>query len=402
MNDEIAKLIALGEQNVKKMTGREFLDIKKYDKTYGIPGYIPFNLPDLDLLCGSDEPMLNWGIARGRVTELSGPEASFKSTLCHQLAAEVLDQGGLVYWFSSETDFSERYARKHLREYSLDFDAVQENYKVIPVMTVQELFTTMQSLMKPWSEKALEIEEEGGIALKEFPPILFILDSLSAMMGGGDYERIDDKKVGFDGGPQVGGHAHELHRFFKYFLVPWMRIGATFVYTNHVRANLGFGYAKTKIAHDMVVRHYCNLRIALKSYNWNIGTSKANRGKMAFQYGKKVSVQVMKERNDVWVLDGETELTYQYNYGWDIYRSVINMLCDTGVAQLAKSADTKMDSQKFIIEEEDPVLCELNGTYTKIKDLKEVLNADPARIPEYVARAMKRGPLKLEDLRETK
>lgn len=408
MNPELKKLLDEGNKKVKKLIGREFLPIGEYEKKYGIPGYIPFGLPDLDMLCGNDGPKLNYGIPRGRVTELQGAESSFKSTLVHHLAAEVINQGGIVRWFSSETDFNERYAMQHLKEIVVDPSRVENEYyyQAIPVMTVQELFKAMKGVMDPLTKRANEIEKEGGYPHRDElfrPPILFVLDSLSAMLGGDDYSRLEAVTEKKDGGAKVGGHAAEMHRFFKFFLVPWMQVGAAFVYTNHLRANINtagpYG-PKTKAAHDIVVRHYCQLRINVKSWNWNPGTSKPTRAGLQFQYGKRIKASVYKERNDQFVLDGTTELVYQHNHGFDLFRSVIYMLVQTGVIELkSKAKDAKIDANEYIIAiDDDPVLAELNGTY-KMKALKMLLAEDPGRLPEYIQRAMKRGAVTLEDMR---
>jgi hypothetical protein len=155
-----------------------------------------------------------------------------------------------------------------------------------------------------------------------------------------------------------------------------------------MRANLSGGMKKTKPAHDIVTRHYCSLRLELKSWDTK-GTN--TQMKLDYKFGRNVVAKVLKERGRDWVADGQAQMIYAHNYGWDIYLSVANMLLKTGIGRWS-------GNEVVIEEEQDPVLMELNGKY-KIKELKQLLDSKPERIPEYVARAMKRGPIAIVDKR---
>lgn len=388
----ITQAFKSAESNVKKETGLSFFSLSEYEKAWGIPGYLPFGLPDLDFLCMHDKERTQFGIPRGRITEIHGESSSFKSTLCYRLAAETLLRGGRVYWLSTEVDFSTEYALEHVREYGVDQSFAEENFKGRPVKHLADLFKTFRAIMKPLSEISAEMGDEGLNPIDHFPPILFVVDSISAVLSGTDWERMDKKE--FEDGMQQGAHAGELHRLFKYIMYSLAEIGAAVVLTNHYRADMSYSRKNKKPAHEGIVKYYSSLRISVNAYRWSPLASKTNpsSGGLEYDWGRQMIAKVYKVRGK-WKLAGEAEIYYQFGHGFHYPQSVFQVLRATGVVTVS--------GRKLVIDvEDDDLLTPLNGTYNTAKDVKELLLKRADLMPDIAAAAMMRGPVRVKDGRK--
>lgn len=384
---DIDKAFKRAEAAAAKKTGVGFFSLKEFETKFGIPGYIPTGLWDLDLMLPHNEDRTQYGVPRGRITEFHGSESSFKSTICYRIAAETLAQGGRVYWLSTELDFNRKYALENIVEFGVDPDIADEHFRSRPVRTIREMFDATSAWMTELELLADEIDEAKENVHEVLPPIMFIVDSIASFLSGVDYDRLQKD---FEDGLQVGSRAGELHRFFQFFMYPMARIGAGLVFTNQMRANLGFGHKKWNVAHDNTVRYYTSVRIKMDAYDYNPGSSGPTRMGQTYTYGRQIKVKVYKMRGD-WVCDGETQLLFQYRHGFDFFTSAINTLQRTGVA-VYKSKEYTID------EPGDSVFEPLNGSHSD-KELRALLSLNITSLPTMMAEALKRGPIHLEDMR---
>lgn len=77
-------------------------------------------IPSLDHLLGG-------GLPRGQMVHIYGPEGCGKTTLCLQIAASILDQGGTVYYYDPENSLDKSYATqlRALEDQGLDYGRKQ-------------------------------------------------------------------------------------------------------------------------------------------------------------------------------------------------------------------------------------------------------------------------------------
>lgn len=386
---DLAKRFKAAEARAEKKTGMGFFSLPEFEAKFGIPGYIPTGVWDLDMMLPHNEDRSQYGVPRGRITEFHGDESSFKSTLCYRIAAETIAQGGRVYWFTTELDFNRAYALENVIEFGVSPDVADEQFRSRPTRTIRDLFTATNEMMSELEDLAGEIEKAGENVLETMPPIMFIIDSIAAFLSGTDHDRLDND---FEDGLQVGGRAGELHRFFQFFMYPMAKIGAGMVFTNQFRANLGFGNKKWNVAHDNTVRYYCSVRVRLKAYDYTplSGSNKPTRDGQPYTWGRQIDTTVYKMRGD-WVSDGETKMLYQYGHGFDYITSAINVLTKTGI--------TVFKNKEFVIDESaDSAMAFLNGNHD-LKELRRLLKENVSLLPDAMGEAMSRGPIRLEDMR---
>jgi recombination protein RecA len=128
-------------------------------------GYITTRIPYLDYIIGRP------GIPLSRLSILTGIEASGKTTLALQLAAQVQAQGGIVMYIDAEHKLDEDYA------------------KVLGVDTDDLVLARPEHL-----EQAFKIMARSVATTAEFPdisvdsPVLMVLDSIDAMPTKADSE----------------------------------------------------------------------------------------------------------------------------------------------------------------------------------------------------------------------
>lgn len=383
--DVFDSLFAKAEKNVKKISGNEFLDIDAAYRKYGVVGHISTTLPDFDLHLMHNKERTSYGFPRGRFCEIHGEQSSYKTTLCLTLAAECLAMGGRVYWLIGEYDIDEAYIRAELAKRGVTKDQ-ESRYKIMPVSTIGEMFKATQGIVSTLEDYADGIEAKGDSAAESLPPVLFVVDSIAALLSDADHEKHEKD---FDDAPKMGSHAGDLHRFFKFFLEPVARLGICYVMTNHYRANLGFGKKTKNPAHDSSIKYYMSVRMSLTA--WNPPNNHKTVQGVKLRKNQVISVKTYKLRSD-WVVNGEFDVMYQHNHGFNYFESLLNALIMTGIA--------KKTGNEYVIDQIDETgrFTVFEGVHSK-KDLKQLFFENMNEAVVLGKLALEAGPVQLEDLR---
>jgi len=383
----IKELFNLTLKSVEKSYGRKIFDIEDSHSKFGVHRYLSTGLPSWDLHLPHNKDRSQYGIPYGRIIEVHGESSSCKTTLAMMLAAENTANGGLTFWCQSEYDFDRDYADHFLRERGVDGDS-ENLWAVADPTTIKDLFQVVKGIVTPIKELADKIEEQGGNPLEKLPPIMIVVDSIAALSGDEDRSRLDND---WDDGAKVGGHAGELHRFFKFFIHDFARLGIMLFMTNHYRADLGFG-KRTKIpAHESAIRYYTSLRMSLSR-----GYDKANlnktvtRGGLEHEVGFPLNVSIYKIRGE-YVQDGDLSVGYFHNHGFDYLGSLVDSLRLTGLL------NERAGVYEFTELPED-MKDRAQGKIGK-KELRNLLREDLSLAVKLERMAMRRGPNILEDMR---
>jgi RecA/RadA recombinase len=388
----LKELFELTLKSVEKTYGRKIFDIEDSHVKFGVHRYLSTGLPSWDLHLPHNKDRTQYGIPYGRIIEVHGESSSCKTTLAMNLAAENTANGGLTYWCQSEGDFDRDYANHFLRERGVDVDGEQDSeslWAVADPTTLKDLFQVVKGIVAPIREVADKIEEQGGNPLEKLPPVLIVIDSLAALSGDEDRARLDND---WDDGTKVGGHAGEMHRFFKFFIRDFARLGIMLFMTNHYRADLGFG-KRTKIpAHESAIRYYTSLRMSLgRGYDKANLNKTVTRGGLEYDVGFPLNVGIYKIRGE-YVQDGELSVPYYHNHGFDYLASLIDALRLTGLLNERAGVYEFTELPEGMEEK-------VTGKIAK-KELRNLLRDDLGLAVKLERMAMKRGPSFLEDMRK--
>jgi len=390
-------LFDLTVKTVEQSLKRPLWRLEEVDRKFGISGFLSTGLPSLDLALMHNNDRTEYGFPYGRFVEVCGDSGACKTTLMNLLAARNLAKGGMSYYITTEFDFDVNYLNRFMTEEGLepvknDGTSVYP-FGIAPVTTVKELYLAMKGIIDPLKALADEMEKQGKVPLQELPPVLVVCDSLGALMGDENRTRLDDD---WDKGDKTGGHAKELHDFFKFFLYDCARLGVLFVFTNHYRADLGMGFRKKQPAHDFATRYYCSLRLMVDR-GWDKATLNKTVSRMGrnFEVGFPVDVSIYKIRGD-YALDGTVRIGYYHNHGFDYMASLIDACRMSSVLVERKGVFDISISEKDDLE----LSKKFDGAkWSGIKEAKSVLSSDLELAVKFEKLAFKKGPEKLEDMR---
>ena len=155
------------------------------------------------------------GIPRGLVTEIFGPEASGKTTLCLELIASVQRAGGIAAFIDAEQSLSLKYAREG------------------PGVDVDKLLLSQPSC----GEEALSIAEKLA---KSGEVTLIVIDSVAALVPKAEIE-------GEMGAATMGGQARLMGQGMRKLAHILKKTNTAMVFTNQIREKIGvmFGNPET-------------------------------------------------------------------------------------------------------------------------------------------------------------
>jgi len=387
--DIIKSIVQATTKSIKSKTGRDSFTLDEMERKFGVPDYISTGLPHWDLYLPHNEERTAYGIPYGRITEFHGENSSFKSTMLLIGGAKNLAKGGITYSATCEMDYDSKYVKRFIEEEGLDYKKVEDNWIIQPVKTVKDMFLFMQGIVEPLKELAEQLEAKGMNPLDNLPRVAITLDSLGALIGDTNNDRLDKD---WDDGDQMGSFAKEVHNLFKFFLYDIGRLGIAFMFSNHFRDNLGFGMKKNIPAHDSAVKFYASLRLEQKlGYSKPLAKS-VTRDKQEYKAGVPLKIKIYKGRTD-FVMSGELEVDYYYNYGFDYIGSLIIACRMTGL--LSERAGT----YEFSLPDNDGCFSNLLGKKYGPKELRETLKSDSELMVKLEMLAYKVGPIKLEDTR---
>ena len=214
---------ALGQ--IEKAYGKGSIMTLGQDRIEAIDG-IPTGSLSLDLALGG------YGIPRGRITEIYGPESSGKTTLCSHIIANAQRQGGVCAFIDAEHAFDATYARK----LGVDLDA----------LLVSQPDT---------GEQALEIAET---LIRSNAIDVVVVDSVAALVPKAEIE-------GEMGDSHVGLQARLMSQALRKLSGAIRTSNASMIFTNQIRMKIGvmFGSPETTTGGN-ALKFYASVRIDMR------------------------------------------------------------------------------------------------------------------------------------------
>ncbi len=177
-----------------------------------------------------DEALGVGGIPRGRVTDIYGPEASGKTTVCLHIIAQAQRQGGVAVFIDTEHALDPAYARQC-------------------GVNVDELYLAQPAT----GEEALEIAE----AMARAGAAVVVIDSAAALSPRAEIE-------GEMGDEHAGLEARLMSQALRKLVGIIRRQQTALIFTNQLRQRLNqAGNSKTPTG-GMALRFYASVRIDLR------------------------------------------------------------------------------------------------------------------------------------------
>jgi len=225
MPDERSKALEAAVGRIKKQFGDGAV-MRLGEATHLAVEAIPTGSLALDLALGVG------GIPRGRVTEIYGPEASGKTTLCQHIVAETQRKGGVCAYIDMEHALDPAYAARC-------------------GVKVEELYISQPDT----GEQALEIAEtlvrSGAVAV-------VVVDSVAALVPRAEIE-------GDMGDATMGLQARLMSQALRKLSGVIKQTNTAVVFTNQLRQKIGvmFGNPETTTG-GMALKFYASVRLDVR------------------------------------------------------------------------------------------------------------------------------------------
>ncbi len=189
-------------------------------------GAIPTGSLSLDMALGIG------GVPRGRITEIYGPEASGKTTLCQHIIAEAQRMGGIAAFIDVEHTLDPEYAAKC-------------------GVNVDELYISQPDT----GEQALEIAEA---LIRSGAVDVVVVDSVAALVPRAEIE-------GEMGDAHVGLQARLMSQALRKLVGAIKSSNTALIFTNQLRQKIGimFGNPETTSG-GMALKFYASVRLDVR------------------------------------------------------------------------------------------------------------------------------------------
>ena len=282
MNDQKERALATAVSQIKKQFGDGAV-MRMGEATHLAVESIPTGSLALDQALGVG------GIPRGRVSEIFGPEASGKTTLCQHIVAESQRQGGLVAYIDMEHALDPAYAARC----GVDID-------------------NLYIAQPDTGEQALEITEtlvrSGAIDV-------VVVDSVAALVPRAEIE-------GDMGEPTMGLQARLMSQALRKLSGAIKQTNTAVVFTNQLRQRIGvmFGNPETTTG-GMALKFYASVRIDVR----RIESIKVGQEIV----GNRVRARVVK--NKVAAPFRVAEFEILYNEGISKVGGILDLAVETGL-----------------------------------------------------------------------
>jgi len=282
MNDQKERALATAVSQIKKQFGDGAV-MRMGEATHLAVESIPTGSLALDQALGVG------GIPRGRVTEIYGPEASGKTTLCQHIVAESQRQGGLVAYIDME-------------------HALDPSYAARCGVDIDNLYIAQPDT----GEQALEITEtlvrSGAIEV-------VVVDSVAALVPRAEIE-------GDMGEPTMGLQARLMSQALRKLSGAIKQTNTAVVFTNQLRQRIGvmFGNPETTTG-GMALKFYASVRIDVR----RIESIKVGQEIV----GNRVRARVVK--NKVAAPFRVAEFEILYNEGISKVGGILDLAVETGL-----------------------------------------------------------------------
>jgi recombination protein RecA len=225
MPDERSKALESAVSRIKKQFGDGAV-MRLGEATHLVVEAIPTGSLALDLALGVG------GIPRGRVTEIYGPEASGKTTLCQHLVAEAQRKGGVCAYIDMEHALDPAYAGRC-------------------GVKVEELYISQPDT----GEQALEIAET---LVRSGAVDVVVVDSVAALVPRAEIE-------GDMGDATMGLQARLMSQALRKLSGVIKQTNTAVVFTNQLRQKIGvmFGNPETTTG-GMALKFYASVRLDVR------------------------------------------------------------------------------------------------------------------------------------------
>lgn len=211
---------------------------------------IPTGAISLDLALGIG------GVPKGRITEIYGPEASGKTTICQHVLANAQKMGGVAAFIDVEHAFDSSYAQKC-------------------GVNVEELLISQPDT----GEQALEIAEA---LVRSGAVDVVVIDSVAALVPRAEIE-------GEMGDSHMGLHARLMSQALRKLTGAIKKSNTSVIFTNQLRQKIGvmFGNPETTTG-GMALKFYASVRMDVRP------TDQIKNGENVI--GTRVRVRVKKNK----------------------------------------------------------------------------------------------------------
>lgn len=211
---------------------------------------IPTGAVSLDLALGIG------GVPKGRITEIYGPEASGKTTICQHIIANAQKNGGVAAFIDVEHAFDSSYAAKC-------------------GVNIEELLISQPDT----GEQALEIAEA---LVRSGAVDVVVIDSVAALVPRAEIE-------GEMGDSHMGLHARLMSQALRKLTGAIKKSNTSVIFTNQLRQKIGimFGNPETTTG-GMALKFYASVRMDVRP------TDQIKNGENVI--GTRVRVRVKKNK----------------------------------------------------------------------------------------------------------